>query len=44
MADAQVELEAFIERAVGPEALRIEAGLSNAEGTLGGYLVLAPTS
>ena len=44
IADAQVELEAFIERAVGPEALRIEAGLSNAEGTLSGYLVLVPTS
>jgi chemotaxis protein CheY-P-specific phosphatase CheC len=44
MADAQVELEAFIEREVGPEALRIEAGLSNAEGTLSGYLVLVPTS
>lgn len=44
MADAQVELEAFIERAVGPESLRIETGFSNAGGTLGGYLVLAPTS
>jgi len=35
---------AIMEVAVGPEALRIETGLSNSEGTLGGYLVFVPTS
>jgi len=41
--NAQIELEAFIERVVGPEAPRIESGLANADGSVGGYLVLAPT-
>ena len=42
MSHAQTELETFIERAVSPEAPRIESGLANADGTLSGYLVLAP--
>ena len=43
MAHAQVELEAFIERVVGPDAPRIETGLANDAGTVNGYLVLVPT-
>ena len=43
MAQAQVELEAFVERVVGPDAPRIETGLANDEGAVSGYLVLVPT-
>jgi chemotaxis protein CheY-P-specific phosphatase CheC len=43
MADAQAELECFLERVVGPDASRIEIGLANGQGTLSGYLVLVPT-
>ena len=43
MQAAQVALEDFLERVVGPDAARIEIGLANGAGTLSGYLVLAPT-
>jgi chemotaxis protein CheC len=43
MADAQAELEVFLERVVGSDAARIEIGLANGLGTPSGYLVLAPT-
>lgn len=43
MDHAQVELEAFLERVVGPDAPRIETGLANEGGTVNGYLVLVPT-
>ena len=42
-ANAENELEAFIERVVGECAPRIESGLANKDGGLCGYLVLAPT-
>ena len=42
-ADGHAELERFIERVVGPDAWRIESGLANADGSVGGCLVLAPT-
>jgi chemotaxis protein CheY-P-specific phosphatase CheC len=43
MDHAQIELEAFVERVVGPDAPRIETGLANDAGTVSGYLVLVPT-
>lgn len=43
-ANAQVELEAFLERIVGPDTPRIEIGFANASGTVNGYLVLVPTA
>ena len=43
MRSAQIELEGFLERVVGPDAARIEIGLANGVGSLSGYLVLAPT-
>lgn len=42
-ANAEIELEVFIERVVGESAMRIESGLANEDGGLRGYLVLAPT-
>lgn len=42
MAGAYEEFEAFIERAAGRDAPRIESGLANVDGTLGGRLMLVP--
>jgi len=44
MANAQVELEAFVERVIGAAAPRIETDLANESGDVKGYLVLVPTS
>lgn len=43
MADAEVELDTFIDRVASREAPRIESGLSDAEGRVIGRLVLIPT-
>jgi chemotaxis protein CheY-P-specific phosphatase CheC len=44
MANAEVELDAFVDRVVGGDALRIESRLSNEAGRTIGRLVLIPTS
>lgn len=43
MADAEAALHAFVENAVGSDALRIESVLSDDSGTLRGRLILVPT-
>ena len=43
MSDAEVELEAFIDRLVGPLSPRIESRLVDQRGSLIGRLVLVPT-
>lgn len=42
MAHGHTELERFIERLAGADAARIESGLANTDGSVGGFLVLAP--
>lgn len=42
MEDAQVEFEQFVEQLLGPGVPRIESGMANAEGSIGGCLVLVP--